>query len=174
MKYKSQAQLAEDARARAALRAVASLAGWSPDPLACIAPTGSRSFLYERPRELVLIPQAGRSQARIEESVRALRCDALIVQGAPDQPDLPFLACLVSWAEGHAQWLGPCRFWLSGQGQLWLATDQGGDCWGPYLDLAQTRLRSAPVAPWSSKSERDAGFGRASAAVARLIGETPA
>ncbi|WP_217352916.1 hypothetical protein [Sphingomonas sp. ID1715] len=61
MKYKSQAQLAEEARSLSAALAVAKLAGWSLDPLTSIAPKACRGFLHEPRCELVLIPYAAQS-----------------------------------------------------------------------------------------------------------------
>jgi len=124
MKYKTDADRADEARAIEAVHAIASIVGWQFKPEPELIPIRNDPCFYEPKAYLLVLPGADGWPAGVATAQRDLRVSALLVSiGSTITGEPTLYAGLRLCAGGKIVDHGCLRFWRCSSGGLWLLTD---------------------------------------------------
>ena len=143
-------------RAVLAARAVEKMAGWNCRPRRDLMDQGLSCLGLEEVRDALLIAATTVPVRAINQLLAEARCDAVVVV-ASDEPLSPVIAHLALMRGGAASWYGPCRFWSSSPGVLWLIGMSELGAGGIAVDLCEAPLRLNSE-PFHAPSEAVHGF----------------
>lgn len=143
-------------RAVLAARAVERLAGWTCRPRCDVVPPSLPCLGLESRIDALIIPATVVPVQTINRTLQEARCDAVVVVAA-DDPCSPITGQLAIRRAGAVDWHGPCRFWSSPLGELWLvgAADLGSA--GIAVLLGSNRLALGSE-PWKMTGEATGGL----------------
>lgn len=138
-------------RAVLAACAVERLAGWTCRPRCDVVPPSLPCLGLESRIDTLVIPATVVPVQTINRTLREARCDALVVVAA-DELGSPIMGQLAFERSGTIEWHGPCRFWSSPSGELWLvgAVELGSAETAVLLGRNRLALGSKP---WESDAE---------------------
>ncbi|MEN3972320.1 hypothetical protein WJS89_06530 [Sphingomicrobium sp. XHP0235] len=145
-----------DERAILAARAVEKLAGWNCRPRCELDAEGLTCLGFEKRRDALLVAATMVPVRAINQTLAEARCDAVVVV-ASDEPVSPAIAHLALMRAGGIRWYGPCRFWASSLGVLWLIGISELGAGEVAIDLGKTPLRLNPE-PFHAPAEASLGF----------------
>ena len=155
-------------RAILAARAVERLAGWNCRTRCDVVPPSLPCLGLESRIDALLIPAAVVPVQKINKALQEARCDALVVV-AKDDPNSTIMGQLALLGPGGVNWHGPCRFWSSPLGELWLVGAAELGSAEIAAPLGSKRLALAPE-PWKTVVEATWGVELAAKLLARHMG----
>ncbi|WP_205479538.1 hypothetical protein [Sphingomonas arenae] len=117
--------------------------------------------------DALIIPATVVPVQTINRTLQKVRCDALVVVAA-DDPCSPIMGHLALVQSGAVDWHGPCRFWASPLGELWLVGAAELGSAGIAALLGSTRL-ALNAEPWKTTAEATLGLDLAAKLLTRQM-----